>query len=109
MVQPRKTRPCLTERLLMGRKESNQTTVPFNHLAHLICSLSSSQMTQVVTGNLFLLFFNTSNASATVILGFHTTMMMDYLTYSVIWPIARDLRPYRIRVASCFKHACAAI
>ena len=25
MVQPRKTRPCLTERLLMGRKESNQT------------------------------------------------------------------------------------
>ena len=24
-VQPRKTRPCLTERLLMGRKESNQT------------------------------------------------------------------------------------
>ena len=25
MVQPRKTCPCLTERLLMGRKESNQT------------------------------------------------------------------------------------
>ena len=25
MVHPRKTRPCLTERLLMGRKESNQT------------------------------------------------------------------------------------
>ena len=25
MVQPRKARPCLTERLLMGRKESNQT------------------------------------------------------------------------------------
>ena len=25
MVQPRKTRPCLIERLLMGRKESNQT------------------------------------------------------------------------------------
>ena len=23
LVQPRKTRPCLTERLLMGRKESN--------------------------------------------------------------------------------------
>ena len=23
--KPRKTRPCLTERLLMGRKESNQT------------------------------------------------------------------------------------
>ena len=25
LVKPRKTRPCLTERLLMGRKESNQT------------------------------------------------------------------------------------
>ena len=25
LVQPRKTRPCLTERLLMGRKESNKT------------------------------------------------------------------------------------
>ena len=25
LVQPRKTRPCLTEKLLMGRKESNQT------------------------------------------------------------------------------------
>ena len=25
LVQSRKTRPCLTERLLMGRKESNQT------------------------------------------------------------------------------------
>ena len=24
LVQPRKTRPCLTERLLMGRKETNQ-------------------------------------------------------------------------------------
>ena len=26
LVQPRKTRPFITERLLMGRKESNQTT-----------------------------------------------------------------------------------
>ena len=25
LVQPRKTRPSITERLLMGRKESNQT------------------------------------------------------------------------------------
>ena len=25
LVQPRKIRPCLTERLLMGHKESNQT------------------------------------------------------------------------------------
>ena len=27
LVQPRKSRPCLTERLLMGRKESNQTNI----------------------------------------------------------------------------------
>ena len=25
LVQPRNTRPCLTEKLLLGRKESNQT------------------------------------------------------------------------------------
>ena len=28
LVQPRKTRPFITERLLMGRKESNQTKTP---------------------------------------------------------------------------------
>ena len=28
LVQPRKTRPFITERLLMGRKESNQTNNP---------------------------------------------------------------------------------
>ena len=27
LVQPRKTRPCLTERLLMERKESNQNKI----------------------------------------------------------------------------------
>ena len=27
LVQPRKTRPFITERLLMGRKESNQTKI----------------------------------------------------------------------------------
>ena len=27
LVQPWKTRPCLTERFLMGRKESNQTNI----------------------------------------------------------------------------------
>ena len=31
LVQPRKTRPCLTERLLMGRKESKQTKQKQNH------------------------------------------------------------------------------
>ena len=30
LVQPRKTRPCLTERLLMGRKGSNQTNSQTN-------------------------------------------------------------------------------
>ena len=28
LVQPRKTRPCLTERFLMGRKDSNLTNKP---------------------------------------------------------------------------------
>ena len=28
LVQPRKTRPSITERLLMGRKESNKKKVP---------------------------------------------------------------------------------
>ena len=32
--QPRKTCPCLTERLLMGRKESNQTKI----LERVLCS-----------------------------------------------------------------------
>ena len=32
LVQPRKTRPCLTERLLMGCKESNQTNKQTNSL-----------------------------------------------------------------------------
>ena len=31
LVQPRKTRPCLTERLLMGRKESNIQTKKNTH------------------------------------------------------------------------------
>ena len=31
LVQPRKTRPFITERLLMGRKESNQTNKTNNH------------------------------------------------------------------------------
>ena len=32
LVQPRKTRPFITERLLMGRKESNQTNKQKQHL-----------------------------------------------------------------------------
>ena len=32
LVQPRKTRPFITERVLMGRKESNQTKTNFQKL-----------------------------------------------------------------------------
>ena len=32
LVQPRKTRPCFTERLLMARKESNQTNKTIGYL-----------------------------------------------------------------------------
>ena len=39
LVQPRKTRPFITERLLMGRKESNQTKKTLIRLAK--CWLSS--------------------------------------------------------------------
>ena len=35
LVQPRKTRPFITERLLMGRKESNQTNKQTNGFAQL--------------------------------------------------------------------------
>ena len=37
LVQPRKTRPFITERLLMGRKESNQTNK--NYYITPLCSL----------------------------------------------------------------------
>ena len=39
LVQPRKAQPCLTERLLMGRKESNQTT---KNIVHWFSLLSNS-------------------------------------------------------------------
>ena len=39
LVQPRKTRPFITERLLMGRKESNQTNKQTNKAdVHVIIS-----------------------------------------------------------------------
>ena len=38
LVQPRKTRPFITERLLMGRKESNQTNKQKRTLAFSLCS-----------------------------------------------------------------------
>ena len=41
LVQPRKTHPCLTERLLMGRKESNQTNKT-NTISSIISECASS-------------------------------------------------------------------
>ena len=37
LVQPRKTRPFITERLLMGRKESNQTKI-------ILCMLATKDL-----------------------------------------------------------------
>ena len=37
--QPGKTRPCLTDRLLMGRKESNQTNKQCTLIACSVCTL----------------------------------------------------------------------
>ena len=34
LVQPRNTRPFITERLLMGRKESNQTKQSYDQRSH---------------------------------------------------------------------------
>ena len=45
LVQPRKNHPCLTERLLMGRKESNQTKF-INYV--IIASLTSESASQVI-------------------------------------------------------------
>ena len=44
LVQPRKTRPCLTERLLMGRKESNQTNEEIISTAILLPSTDSRRV-----------------------------------------------------------------
>ena len=43
LVQPRKTRPCLTERLLMERKDSNKTKLADNQDWHnILCFIISS-------------------------------------------------------------------
>ena len=61
LVQPRKTRPFITERLLMGRKESNQTnhgkirltiTIFIFSIAHLLCSYLQRQCLGPVTNTL---------------------------------------------------------
>ena len=46
LVQPRKTRPFITERLLMGRKESNQTNKPhaFTHLGKIFYPGETKQL-----------------------------------------------------------------
>ena len=51
LVQPRKTRPCITKRLVMGRKESNQANKikwVYNNCKHNITSLSLLAGTTVV-------------------------------------------------------------
>ena len=51
LVRPRKTRPYITERLLMGRKESDQTykiKLVYNNCKHNITSLSLLAGTTVV-------------------------------------------------------------
>ena len=44
LVQPRKTRPFITERLLMGRKESNQTNKQNNQLRSSFTTQSKLQI-----------------------------------------------------------------
>ena len=56
LVQPRKTRPCLTERLLMGRKESNQANKQ-NNGSDLIDSLFSPVLP--VKGMIYFYIFRT--------------------------------------------------
>ena len=53
LVQPRKTRPFITERLLMGRKESNQTNKkhspsPMEHTDHSLWTTQSFPMDHTV-------------------------------------------------------------
>ena len=43
-VQPRKTRSCLTVRLLMGRKKSNQTKYPETNLSLLFVAYGSCEI-----------------------------------------------------------------
>ena len=53
LVQPRKTRPFITERLLMGRKESNQTNKQINYFLsklNLISSLMGIYVLHTMSG-----------------------------------------------------------
>ena len=52
LIQPMETRPCLTERVLMGRKESNQT----KNIGFCTCTRTSTVSTWVST--VFTIFFN---------------------------------------------------
>ena len=48
LVQPKKTRPFITERLLMGRKESNQTKSSFFLFFNLIKTAAKFMRTESV-------------------------------------------------------------
>ena len=43
LVQPRKTRPYITERLLMGRKESNQTKTQKLRAEIVVCGIKDNR------------------------------------------------------------------
>ena len=53
LVQPRKTHPYITERLLMGRKESNQTHQTNTTNAKILPSELLEQTLAVIPGNIF--------------------------------------------------------
>ena len=49
LVQSRKTRPCITERLLMGRKESNQTNK--KDICYILCIFQDVKAVVTSTGS----------------------------------------------------------
>ena len=55
LVQPRKARPFITERLLMGRKESNQTNKQTNKQTYLVLGLCDVQVVLCVLPSLAVL------------------------------------------------------
>ena len=61
LVQPRKTRPFITERLLMGHKESNQTNKQHEISNNLACSTSKGSDQSGHTHSLIIAFASCLN------------------------------------------------
>ena len=79
LVQPRKTRPCLTEKLLMGLKESNQT----NKITTLVnCSLFNVSNTTFQL-NVQTSYCNCQRFTKTCSINFITQIQMSCT--SMIW------------------------